>query len=286
MNDINKRFLVFHQKISIPPAKITELKKSKQALKQRIIDFFKDKKEVTTPTFRIQGSYKMKTMVLDKSGTYDVDLGVYFSQKPTVKPEILQKWVLQAVKNHTSDPPQHREKCIRVIYRRKFHIDLPIYYQTKNDRHPFLATKSGWEKSNPEELCRWFDCQKEETGQLLRLVKYFKVWGKQRKKKMPSGIALTVLVAKHYKKSKYDDLAFYYTINAICDELTLYPSLPLEVINPMVPHDNLLGQLDANQQANFLTALKVLEKTAEEAIGHKSTAKSLNLWRQQLGADF
>lgn len=63
---MHKQFLAFYQKIVIPPSKITELKKSKQALKQRIIDFFKDKKEVTTPKFFIQGSYKMKTMVLDK----------------------------------------------------------------------------------------------------------------------------------------------------------------------------------------------------------------------------
>jgi hypothetical protein len=283
---MHKRFLAFHQKIVIPPSKITELKKSKQALKQRIIDFFKDKKEVTTPKFFIQGSYKMKTMVLDKSETYDVDLGVYFSEKPKVEPAVLQKWVLQAVKNHTSEPPQHREKCIRVVYRRKFHIDLPIYYQRENDRHPFLATKSGWEKSNPEDLCEWFDWQKKSDGQLLRLVKYFKVWAKQRKKKMPSGIALTVLVVNHHKPSKYDDLAFYYTIDAICDALTLCPRWDLEIINPMVPHDNLLGRLDENQQTNFLKALKVLEEVGDKAMRQMDTTKAINLWRQQLGADF
>lgn len=286
MNDIHKRFLAFNQTISIPSQKITELKKSKQALKQRIVDFFKEKKEVTTPKFYIQGSYKMNTMILDKSKTYDVDLGVYFSEKPKVEPAVLQKWVLQAVKNHTSDPPEHREKCIRVVYRRKFHIDLPIYYQTQNNKHPFLATKSGWEKSNPEDLCKWFDGKKNAEGQLLRLIKYFKFWAKQRKKKMPSGIALTVLLVKHYKQNKHDQLAFYHTIDAIYRKFIVAPILPLEIINPVVPHDNLVGQLDLKQQDNFLKALKVLIETSHKALINMDTTKSINLWRQQLGSNF
>lgn len=286
MSDIHKRFLAFHQNVSIPKNKITELKKSKQALKQRIIDFFKDKKEVTTPSFRIQGSYQMNTMVLDKSGTYDVDLGVYFSEKPSINPATLQKWVLQAVKAHTSDPPQHREKCIRVVYRRKFHIDLPIYYQTENDKHPFLATKSGWEKSNPEDLCTWFDGKKRADGQLLRVVKYFKVWAKQRTKKMPSGIALTVLVVKHYKGHKWDHLAFYHTMDAIYKTLITGAALPVEVMNPTVPHDNLVEQLDLNQQDNFLKAMNILMETSNRACLNRSETKAVNLWRQQLGADF
>lgn len=287
MNDIHKRFLTFHQRISIPSKKITELKKPREALEKRIVDFFKEKKEVTTPKFYIQGSYKMNTMVLDKSGTYDVDLGVYFSEKPTIQPEALQKWVLQAVKNHTSDPPQHREKCIRVVYRRKFHIDLPIYYQTQNNKHPFLATKSGWEKSNPEDLCRWFDGKKNAEGQLLRLIKYFKFWAKQRKKKMPSGIALTVLLVKHYKQNKHDQLAFYHTIDAIYTALIrAHPILPIEVTNPVVPHDNLVGQLDVNQQDNFLKAMKTLLENANHAIINRDATKAINLWRQQFGVDF
>jgi hypothetical protein len=286
MSDIHKRFLAFHQKISIPKNKITELKRSKQALKQRIIDFFKDKKEVTTPSFRRQGSYQMNTMVLDKVGTYDVDLGVYFSEKPSIKPEALQKWVKEAVKKHTSELPQHRDKCVRVIYKRKFHIDLPIYYQTQNDRHPFLATKSGWEKSNPEDLCTWFDGKKKADGQLLRVVKYFKVWAKLRKKKMPSGIALTVLVVKHYKGHKWDHLSFYHTIDAIYKTLIIAPVLPVEVINPTVPHDNLVGELDLNQQDNFLNALKTLIETSNRACVNRNETKAINLWRQQLGADF
>lgn len=286
MSDLHKRFLAFHQKISIPSKKITELTKSRQALEQKIIDFFKDKKEVTTPKFYIQGSYKMNTMVLDKLGTYDVDLGVYFLEKPKVEPATLQKWVLQALKEHTSEPSQHREKCIRVVYRRKFHIDLPIYYQRENDRHPFLATKSGWEKSNPEDLCTWFDKKKTADGQLLRLVKYFKYWAKQRTKKMPSGIALTVLLTKHYKKNKYEHLAFYHTIDAIYKTLIAGAALPVEVINPTVPHDDLVGQLDLNQQDNFLNALKTLIETSNRACLNRNETKAINLWRQQLGADF
>src|SRR5579872_6546538 len=101
MTNTHIYFLEFERNISVPRPKIQKLTSSRKALEKRIVDFFKLKPNIPVPKFYIQGSYKMKTMVITKNGMYDVDLGIYFLTKPNVEPRTLQKWVLEAVKGHT-----------------------------------------------------------------------------------------------------------------------------------------------------------------------------------------
>ena len=283
MANLHNDFLAFEQNISVSSSKITKLRNSKQALERRIVEHFRLKDGVTIPKFYIQGSYKMKTMILDNSSTYDVDLGIYFSEKPSVTSGTLQKWVVEAVKEHTTGGVQHKEKCIRVVYRGEFHIDLPVYYQTNNDRNPYLATKNGgWMESDPKELCDWFAQKKDKGGQLIHLVKYFKAWAKNRSRKMPSGIALTVLATKNYKANDRDDVAFYETARAILSAMFW----GVECINPAAPGDDLLNRLEYSQKRNFHAALKELVQDGKQAIDSYNTFTASNIWRQQLGSKF
>jgi hypothetical protein len=192
-------FLVFHENISIPKAKLQKLIQSRKALQKRIVEYFRLIDGIPLPKFYIQGSYKMGTMVLTKDGTYDVDLGVYFLTKPGVEPFTLQKWVLESLVGQTTGGVQHRNRCVRVVYKGDFDIDLPVYYMSSSDKHPYLAAKTGWIESDPKELCDWFQSKIDESGQLLRIVKYFKIWADNRPRKMPSGIAFTVWAAENYK---------------------------------------------------------------------------------------
>ncbi|MBK6642688.1 MAG: hypothetical protein IPG39_16440 [Bacteroidetes bacterium] len=99
MANTHSQFIKFEQAISLTKGRMDKLIASRQALQIRIIEFFKTKTKVPVPNFFIQGSYKMKTMVVKKDGSYDVDLGVYFLTKPTIKPLTLQKYVAEAVKD-------------------------------------------------------------------------------------------------------------------------------------------------------------------------------------------
>jgi len=146
-------FLAFNQNISIPKHKLQKLIQSRKALQKRIVDYFRLMSNVPLPNFYIQGSYKMGTMILTKDGTYDVDVGVYFLTKPRVEPFTLQKWVSESMIGHTVGGVQHRKKCVRVVYRGDFDIDLPVYYKAPNDEHPYLAAKNDWLESDPKELC-------------------------------------------------------------------------------------------------------------------------------------
>lgn len=282
MANAHNNFLKFEQNVSITAGKKKKLIASRQALQKRIVDFFKTKPSVPVPKFYIQGSYKMGTMVIDKMGTYDVDLGIYFLTKPTVEPLTLQKYVSDAVISHTETGVEHKDKCIRVIYKGDFDIDLPVYYKSINDKHPFLATKNKWFESDPKEICDWFDSKKDNNGQLVRLVKYFKAWANNRSKKMPSGIAFSVWCAKNFKPNNRDDIAFYDTAKAIYDSFLW----DISCKNPATPGDDFLTKLDSGQKSNFKETFSNLIKDAERALKQDNLTSSCNIWKQQFGEKF
>jgi len=275
-------FQTFHNNITVSSNRKAILRASRVALQKRIIEHFKTKPNVSIPKFYIQGSYKMGTMITAKDGTYDVDLGIYFLQKPTIEPPTLQKWILEAVKGHTTGGTQHKEKCIRVIYKGDFDIDLPVYYLTESDKHPYLATKNGWCQSDPKELCDWFKLKKDRAGQMIRLVRYFKAWADERAGKMPSGIALTVWVANNFKPNDRDDVAFLETAKAIKSACSWNVSCK----NPATPGDNLVSKLDNTQINNFSDAFKTLIKDAEQAVNENSVKTASNIWKKQFGTKF
>lgn len=286
MANSHNQFLKFEQNISLSKSKINKLIVSRKALEKRIEEYFKSKTNISVPRYYIQGSYKMRTMVVKKDGSYDVDLGVYFLEKPSVNPLTLQQHVANAVKDQTISGVQHKDKCIRVVYKGDFDIDLPVYYKTPNDKHPFLATKTKWQESDPKELCDWFESQRKEkdkhNGQMLRLVKYFKMWANQRSRKMPSGIAFTIWVVIHYRAHQRDDIAFYETARAINASLDLHISSK----NPVTPQDDFLSRLDSNQKSNFKDAFSGLINQAAQALQQDNLTKALNIWEQQFGHKF
>lgn len=278
----HEQFLRFASNVSLPEFKKPRLISSRKAIERRITSFFRTKKNVSIPKFYIQGSYKMDTMVLEKDGTYDVDLGVYFLKKPSVEPYTLQLWVLESINDHTYTGARHKEKCVRVKYQAEFDIDLPVYYKTELDPHPFLATKYKWIESDPKELCDWFDTKKDENGQLVRLVKYFKTWAKNRPQKMPSGIAFSVWVAKYYRPNVRDDIAFYETAVTIYDSFTWSVSCE----NPVTPGDDLVEKLNSSQKEVFKTELDNLIEAAKKTLQLADPKKATSSWRMLLGKRF
>lgn len=282
MTNTHNQFLQFEQKISVPQSKLKKLIASRKALEQKIIAHFKTKSNLLVPKFWIQGSYKMGTMILAKDGTYDVDLGIYFLTKPTIEPSTLQKNVLQAVKDHTELGVEHRAKCVRVIYKGDFDIDLPVYYKTAFDKHPFLAMKGKWEKSDPKELCDWFEKKRDKNGQLVRLVKYLKSWANRRAKKMPNGISLTVWAANSYQPHQRDDVALFEMLKRIKSKVFC----GVECINPATPGDDLCTRLDEHQRKNFKEALNLFMHQAELALNATNEIKACNIWRSNLGESF
>lgn len=284
MANCNKLFLEYDKSLEISTEKKNRLKDSKEALRKRIRKYFKDNHPAYKPTFYIQGSYKMKTTILTKDDECDLDDGVYFRRDFGVNGTTLQTWMWNAVDGATSTTPQHRKKCVRVIYKADYHIDFPVYYFPEDEDNPWLAVKNkDLEESDPKEVVDWYKKQKDENGQLHRMVKYLKGWGDNKRNKMPSGLAMTILVAENIKFDGRDDVALKNTLIGI--QSTLEDAF--ECIVPATPNDDLFENYDATRKKNFLDNLDDFIKDAKEAVDNESNQlKASKLWRKHLGDKF
>lgn len=260
--------------------------KSRDALQDKIRKHFKENHSDYTPKFRGQGSYYLGTMIRTKEDTCDLDNGIYFFPKPKETGTTLQKWVKEAVEDATSTPPQHKEKCIRVIYAGDYHIDLPVYYkesENNDDENPHLAIKnSDWSKSDPKEFKDWFKDQKDENGQLVRLVRFLKAWCDNRSKKMPNGLTITVLTCRNIQFNDRDDIALLNTLKQIRLTLRLHWSC----VMPTTPYDDLLENYSGDKEY-FFEAIDSLINDALKAINEEQNQlKASKLWRKHLGSYF
>ncbi|HXB39874.1 MAG TPA: CBASS cGAMP synthase, partial [Bacteroidia bacterium] len=203
MSNCNNLFIKFNGDLNIAPTKKDSLIASRDKLRDAIRKHFADKHPEYKPKFRGQGSYFLGTMIRTKDDTCDLDNGVYFFPKPEETCTTVQGWIWDAVEKATSEKPQHRKKCIRVIYKGDYHIDLPVYYkasETNESENPHLAVKDeDWQKSDPKEFKEWFIKKKDKEGQLIRIVRYLKAWCDNRAKKMPNGLTMTVLATNNIK---------------------------------------------------------------------------------------
>jgi hypothetical protein len=147
-----------------------------------------------------------------------------------------------------------------------------------------LAVKNnGFELSDPKEVVEWYKAEKEKSTQLNRLVKYLKGWGDQKRNKMPSGLAMTILAANNIKTNDRDDLALKNTLVKIQE--TLDDSF--ECVVPATPSDDLFESYDSIRKNNFLSNLDDFIKDANQAIDNEpNQLKSSKIWRKHLGNHF
>ncbi|XAZ82111.1 CBASS cGAMP synthase (plasmid) [Fibrella sp. ES10-3-2-2] len=288
MADCHSLFTSFNNdELKLTGTKKDRMCTSRDDLRSRIKKHFAEHHPEYKPRFYIQGSYKMGTVIRTEEDTCDMDNGVYFFPKPNVSATTLQQWVLDAVKDATSTPPEHKRKCVRVIYKGDYHIDLPVYYRdaSEGDDSPYLAVKNeGWYSSDPRKFWEWYQKGKDGKTQVVRLIRYQKAWSDRKRKsiKMPKGVALTVLVVKHRVLDDRDDKALYYTLKAIRDQL----KASFTCYMPVTPYDNLLASFTDKQRDDFLVELDLFVDNAKKAIDENNQLAASKLWRKHLGDRF
>lgn len=283
MSNQHKSFLRFNKNLQINSSKRVKLMTAKDAIKKLIVEYFKVKCPGCKVDFFIQGSYKMGTLIKTKDDTCDLDYGVHLKFEPGVSPQQVQKWVCDAVKNHTDGGAVIKKKCVRVIYRGDFHIDLPIYKQGENDDSLFLAIKGeNWdaEPSDPKGFVEWF--QDEKTDQLTRLIRYGKAWCDKVSDKMLSGLAMTLLLQEHYVEDDRDDIAFHDTLVEV--EKALKWSWVAEM--PTQPYDNILSDYSDSVRTSFKDRIQQIIVDGRKAIDSSYEDQASKLWRKHLGPRF
>lgn len=281
MANFHNIFLRYNEAISLSKSRVVRLRSARKAIESTIRREFKVNKNLEIPRFWIQGSVKMETLILKKDNTYDVDLGIYFVNTKGFTAKTLQDNVVRAVKKHPKIEVQHKEKCIRVVYKGDFNIDLPVYHFPNESKTPLLATKSGYEASDPKELVDWF--KKGETDQLKRIAKYLKAWTDNYPRKMPSGICLSVWAKKYYVKSTRDDIALLKTLENIKGNWSIFR---IKCINPAEPKDDLVSKLNEEQRIRFKKLTKELINDLEVAINTKDSQVGFDLLSKHFGKRF
>jgi hypothetical protein len=274
--------------LQITDTKDKKLRKSRKNLREQIRDYFKENHPTYKPEFYTQGSYSTGTTIRTKDDTCDMDDGVYFRTNPDgVSGTTLQKWVREAVEDVTDATPSHRKKCITVDYKAGYNIDLPVFvFDEDNDDHPALAVKnSDWQEDDPKEFNDEINSQKDDEGQLVRVIRFLKAWCDHLDQKMPSGLAMSVLAMNHLQKNYRDDVALKYTLIEI--ERELCPVGQFKCLMPTTPKDDLFEGYDGARKDNFMKSLSDFIKDAKKAVDEeKNQFKASKLWQKHLGDRF
>jgi hypothetical protein len=285
MANLHELFLQFDEDLRIKSSKKERIMKSRDNLREKIRNYFKDNYPNYHPKFYIQGSYKMNTSIRTKDDTCDLDDGVYFKNNPDkVTSTTLQEWVKNAVDEVTVDV-RHRKKCITVNYVADYNIDLPVYlFDQDLDEHPSLAVKNeGWRKDDPREMIDKFNDAKREKCQLIRIVRYLKAWSNSKGPNMPTGLAMTILAMDNFYQNSSDDVALKFTLIEI--ENTLKRSFQCKI--PATPYDDVFENYDSIRKTFFMDNLSAFIIDAKKAVDEvRNQYKASQLWKGHLGDKF
>lgn len=283
MANIDTLFRQFDNELNITKTKKDALMLSKDNLREEIRAHFLKNHPKYNPEFFIQGSYKLKTLIRTKDDTCDLDDGVYFKDNPDdVTSTTLQRWVKEAVDGITDATPEHKKKCIRVVFKAGYNIDLPVLvFDQESENHPNLAIKNvGFQLDDPKEFVLAF--RQVKTDQMVRMVKYLKSWCDFKRQDMPSGLAMTVLTMKHFQPNDRDDVALKFLLIEIEKEL----KWSFRCVMPTTPKDDLFADYTDIKRNNFMNNLSKLIDDAKKAIDEKNKLKASKLWRNHLGDRF
>lgn len=289
-SDCHDNFLNFNETISISSEKVSNLRSAHNTIRDKLTNYFSNYPHIPPIQFFIQGSYKMDTMVENINKFSDVDLGVYFQEKPDIEISTLQWHIKQALSGHTSKDIEVKKMCVRLNYVRDFHIDLPIYYKNDYGKIYFGTKAYGWQKSDPKDFIKWFKEKTQDKSQLIRIIRYLKAWSDYRKhetnKKYPSGLVLTLWTIEYYEEDQRDDVAFVYTCDKILQYLNDNYQSDWEASMPVAPFDNTLDRLTKNQKEYFYNDFKEMIEEAIEAISASSFLSAKGIWTQIFGYRF
>ena len=238
------------------------MRNRRDANRERLKKGLKKNNDPSSNTHQTQGSYTMHTMVQDENNDYDIDDGVVFLKEDLVGNQGADKTALDARKMVCSalddcsfiEPPVVLKNCVRVMYQKGYHVDVPVYRQL--DDGSLELASSDWKGSSPSEVTAWYNkavCDQspdESNGrQLRRITTYIKAYKNSRsswKAKMPSGFTISTLVVECYVSDDRDDVSLYETMKAIHSRL----QWDLEVSNPVRNERLTKGSDDA--QTKFL----------------------------------
>lgn len=287
-------FLAFNEKkVKLTDAKRKILIEKRTVLEKKILKGLKEDHSEYTFEFRGQGSFAMDTIINPSSveEKYDVDYGLFLVSEDPVpespKPTTLHLWVYGIVDDHTGSV-QNKDTCIRITYQSNnedapsYHVDIPIYWQQKENT-PFLAhSKEGWIESDPQAFSDWFNKEADADEQLRRVTRYLKWWSRGLDKKSPKGLAISIWAANSFVSCPdRDDESIQKTAEKIHDTL----DGNFQCLRPTTPVNEDITKNYMNK-GYFVDELKKLYSIGQNALDNEEVEKAANLWEKVFGDAF
>lgn len=318
MANLHTQFMEYNSLIRLSDTMREELIIARDKLRQRIETRYMPLKRMSfideLLEFQSQGSFVMDTIIKPIHDDYDLDDGLYFigtrprDRRPNSK--VLHQLIVDAIGIDYSEVAKVIDKvtCVRVIFKKGFHIDIPIYY-AGDKKCPDLAHKEeGYILSNPVEFIAWFEAKinsgfrteflyesalyskeyhrwltdiRKQDHQLRRIVRYLKSWGDLRREEMPCGLIMTILAANNYYPHERDDVSLKETLILIHSAL----SRSFKCERPTTPKGEDLLKGYKNKDA-FMKYLKDFIEDAKMAIMETDPKKACSFWQKRLGDRF
>jgi len=250
-----------------------------------------------------QGSYAMKTMVRDPDNDYDIDDGVYFRKEDLVGERGAVMTSLQARQmvcdavdhGKFKRAPEVRSNCVRVFYKKGYHVDLPVYRRVAistvfgNEIHYELAARSGWKRSDARDVSDWYEDERAESAdgvQLRRINRNLKKYARSRyswRDGILSGFGISVLVTERFRQHEREDRALYDTMVAIRDRL----NWNLQVAHPVTPGDYITSGSDEPRARCFRDKLtEAIDKLQPLFEADCTRERALKCWDKVFATTF
>jgi hypothetical protein len=289
MANCNEEFTKFLEKIQLAKSKIEHLRTSRDALREKIKTYFKDKKE-NIPDFLGQGSFKAHTCINQSDEDYDIDDGVYLQHLPEnkadwPKTEVVHSEIKEAVKDHTDQPPEDKTTCVRVQYKKDYHVDLAIYGEYEEKIYLARKGTDQWEENSPRLFTEWILNKVKIYGEQIRnVIKYIKKWAYYNGWiDSISGFFITILVGNHFSLSAdRDDLALSNTLTNITD----YLKKNRKIIRPVEPKKEMTSSFSEVEMDTMISRFEEFRDKAQKAVSEIYKKDSQEIWRSLFGDDF
>ena len=251
-----------NEAVTLNSVQQSEMRNRRNANRNRLDKGLTENNDPVPDSHQSQGSYAMHTMVQNDNNDYDIDDGAVFIKEDLVGSQGADKTALDARKmvcsalddGSFSEPPTVLKNCVRVFYKRGYHVDIPVYRQFEDGTLELAS--SDWKGSSPSEITEWYNnavCELSPdttNGRQLRretrLVKAYKDSRNSWKSRTASGFIVSVLIVENYVADDRDDVSLYETMKAIYNRL----NWGLEVANPV--RDEMLTKGVDDPRTKFL----------------------------------
>jgi hypothetical protein len=289
MADCNSEFTTFSGKIQLGTTRVSNLRRSRDAIRDRIVNYYKEK-EKNVPDFCGQGSFKVKTGIVQLNEDYDIDYGVYLNHLPTEKEDwpstkSIHREICEAVDGQTDTPVTDKHACVRVQYKKDYHVDLAIYGEYDGKIYLARTDSEKWEENNPKLFTQWFLDKKAGWGEQLRSVcQYIKKWSYYNGWIDDiSGFLITILIGNHlHPCENRDDIALAETLKGIVTDI----EYTRKILRPVYPYKNMIEKMPESKIDSMIEHFKDFRDNASKAVACVDKKEACAIWKDLFGDDF